>query len=73
MAAAGAALLVALPLLRRGTPATASLQTREDLVAALARLDLAYEAGDIAETAYREQRLRLKAQLRDLAAKDTQG
>jgi len=44
LAAAGAALLVALPLLRRGRPATASLQTREDLVAALARLDLAYEA-----------------------------
>ena len=57
---------MALPILRRrGTPAAAGGATREELVDALARLDLAYEAGELSEAAYRDQRLLLKAQLRD--------
>ena len=63
-----AALLALWPLLRRptrvGVGATAA-SDREDLADALARLTLAYEAGDISESAYRDQRLRLKAQMLD--------
>jgi hypothetical protein len=40
------------------------------LIDALARLDLAYEAGELAETAYHDQRLRLKAQLSDLLRRE---
>ena len=46
---------------------------RESLVDALARLDLAHEAGELTDAAYRDQRLRLKAQLRDLLSKEGQG
>jgi mono/diheme cytochrome c family protein len=68
LAAAGAVLLVALPILRRrGSPAAASGgATRAELVDALARLDMAHEAGALSDAAYRDQRLLLKAQLRDL-------
>ena len=68
LAAAGAAVLVFLPIARRRTaPAATGHGSRDELVDALARLDMAYEAGELSEAAYREQRLRLKAQLRDLA------
>jgi mono/diheme cytochrome c family protein len=74
--AAVAAFLVALPLTRsRRGEAVASpgaAMSRDELVDALAQLDLAYEAGEIGETAYRDQRLRLKAQLRDAMRKEAQ-
>ena len=64
--AAIAALLAAWPLLRRPAHATANLPAdREDLADALARLTLTYEAGEISESAYRDQRLQLKAQMLD--------
>ncbi len=66
LAATGAVLLVALPLLRRrGAQATGAV-TRDELVDALARLDMAHEAGELSDAAYRDERMRLKAQLRDL-------
>lgn len=71
-----AALLVALPILRRGravsAPAAAPTD-REGLIDALARLDLAHEAGELSDADYRDQRLRLKAQLRDLMSKEGRG
>ncbi len=68
LAAAGAVALVALPIARQRTaPVAAGYSTRDELVDALARLDMAYEAGELSEAAYRDQRLLLKAQLRDLA------
>ncbi len=79
LAAAGAVLLVAMPILRAQNKhgLLASNQpgvSRSDaLIDALADLDLAYEAGEIAESTYRDQRLRLKAQLRDLTRKEAQG
>jgi hypothetical protein len=53
-------------LLRQRTAGARAAATREDLVDALARLDMAHEAGEVSDVAYRDQRLRLKAQLRDL-------
>jgi mono/diheme cytochrome c family protein len=73
--AALAAFLVALPLARsrRGESLMSGGDlSREELVDALAQLDLAYEAGEIGESAYRDHRLRLKAQLRDLMRKEAQ-
>lgn len=71
LAAAGAAVLVALPILRgRAAPGPSD---RTGLIDALARLDLAFEAGELPEAAYRDQRLRLKAQLRDVLSKAGQG
>jgi mono/diheme cytochrome c family protein len=74
--AALAAFVVALPLARSRRGETLSpvgeALNREDLVDALAQLDTAYEAGEIGETAYRDQRLKLKAQLRDLMRKEAQ-
>jgi mono/diheme cytochrome c family protein len=65
-----AAALVAWPLLRRrGAPAAAAI-TQDELIEALARLDLAHEAGQLADAAYRDERLRLKAQLLDLVRKE---
>jgi len=65
------------PMLRRrgAAPAgaTAASGDSESLVDALARLDMAHEAGELTEAAYRDQRLRLKAQLRDVLRKETQG
>jgi mono/diheme cytochrome c family protein len=69
LAAAGAILLITLPFWRKRAAASASAAASsagsDSLVDALARLDMAYEAGELSETAYRDQRLRLKAQLRD--------
>jgi NADPH:quinone reductase-like Zn-dependent oxidoreductase len=66
LAAAGAVLLVALPLLRRRGAEAKGAATRDELVDALARLDMAHEAGELSDAAYRDERMRLKAQLRDL-------
>jgi hypothetical protein len=67
-----AALLVALPLLRRqSVPAAAVATDRDGLVDALARLDVAYQAGEISDAVYRDRRLRLKAQLLDAVRKDS--
>jgi mono/diheme cytochrome c family protein len=66
LAATAAVLLVALPLLRRRGAEAKGAVTRDEVVDALARLDMAYEAGEVSDTAYRDERLRLKAQLRDL-------
>jgi hypothetical protein len=66
---AGVGLLVAWPLMRRRSGAAAAADEaldRDGLVDALARLDLAHEAGEIGDVAYRDQRMRLKAQLLDL-------
>ena len=79
LAAAAAAFLVAMPILRAQNKSdlTGSKQSgasgRDALIDALAELDLAYEAGEIAESTYRDQRLRLKAQLRDLMRQEAQG
>ncbi len=66
LAATAAVLLVALPLLRRRGAEAKGAVTRDEVVDALARLDMAHEAGEVSDTAYRDERLRLKAQLRDL-------
>ena len=66
LAATAAVLLVALPLLRRRGAEVKGASTRDEVVDALARLDMAHEAGELSDTAYRDQRLLLKAQLRDL-------
>jgi len=77
LAIAGTFLLLMFPMLRRrgAAPAgaTAASGDSESLVDALARLDMAHEAGELTEAAYRDQRLRLKAQLRDVLRKETQG
>ncbi len=76
LAAGGALALILLPIVRsRSTAAGAAVTaaagaTQADLVDALARLDLAYEAGELSETTYRDQRLRLKAQLSDLLRRE---
>jgi hypothetical protein len=75
-AATIAAGLVLWPIVRRRQAPSAAqtgFSDRENLVDALARLDRAYEAGKLPEPAYREHRLRLKAQLRDLLQKEGQG
>ena len=72
IAAAAAALLIILPVVRgRTAPTEAPMATRGDLVDALARLDLAHEAGELSDAAYRDQRLHLKARLRDLVARES--
>ena len=79
LAAAAAAFLVAMPILRaqgqQGSTAKSQsgASTRDALIDALAELDLSYEAGEIPESAYRDQRLRLKARLRDLMRKEASG
>lgn len=80
LAGAGAVLLATLPILRararaRGAEVlvAAGPISRQDLVDSLARLDIAYQAGQLAEASYREQRLRLKAQLQDLLRKESAG
>lgn len=66
-----AAALVAWPLWRRrAAPAAAVAITQDELIDALARLDLAHEAGELSDAAYRDERLRLKAQLLDLVRKE---
>lgn len=77
--AAAAVLLVALPLARgrrARLPAGDAAHAGNDagsLIDALAQLDLAHEAGEISDAAYRDRRLRLKAQLRDVMRKEPQG
>jgi len=79
LAAAAAVLLVALPILRAQgrqdlTARSQSYGSDNDaLIDALTGLDLAYEAGELTESAYRDQRLRLKARLRDSMRKEAQG
>jgi len=80
LAGAAAVLLVALPLLRRraasstaGAGAGRGSVDRDGLIDALARLDVAHRAGELSDAAYRDERLRLKAQLLDLTRKDGQG
>jgi hypothetical protein len=72
LATVAAVVLVALPIVRKrsAAPAYTAAASRDELADALARLDLAYEAGEVSESAYRDQRLRLKAQLRDLLRKE---
>lgn len=72
LAVGAAAFLVALPILRRraAQDVGAGLTGRAALIDALAELDLAHEAGELSDAAYRDQRLRLKAQLRDLLQKE---
>ncbi len=73
--AAIAAFLVALPIaLRRRQQASLVGEglDRDELIDALARLDLAYEAGEIGESRYRDERMQLKAQLRDALRADSE-
>jgi hypothetical protein len=77
VAGLGAVLLAAWPMLRKrgmtDAAAPADMPTdRHGLVDALAQLDLAHETGQLTDAAYRDQRLRLKARLMDLARKDGQ-
>ncbi len=65
-----AALLVAMPFLRRQSVAAAAAATQDDLIDALARLDIAHQAGELTEAAYRDARLKLKAQLLDLMRRE---
>jgi hypothetical protein len=48
---------------RATTPARAAQPAREDLVTAIAELDLRFESGAIAEAEYRQERARLKARV----------
>lgn len=74
--AAGVALLLAIAgallLRRRRAPAAArpggAPETREDLLVAIARLDLAYEAEELGHDEWVERRTRLKAKLQELKA-----
>ena len=69
VAIAGAILLALWPVLRRRARAGAVAEEaadREGLIDALAALDIAHRDGQLSETAYRDQRLRLKARLLDL-------
>jgi hypothetical protein len=72
----GIGLLAAWPLLRGrtlregGSPA-AIQGDRAALVDALARLDLAHEAGEVSDASYQDQRLRLKARLLDLMPEES--
>ena len=69
-----AVLLAAWPLLRRPARQGAAIASdREDLADALARLMLAHEAGEISDSAYRDQRLRLKAQMLDSELRTSNG
>jgi mono/diheme cytochrome c family protein len=69
------ALLVAWPMWRRRAAAGPTVPPpadREGLIDALARLELAFEDGQLSESAYGEQRLRLKARLMDVVQKERQ-
>jgi hypothetical protein len=73
VAGAGAVLLALWPVLRRRAQTGAigeEAADREGLIDALAALDIAYRNGQVSETAYRDRRLRLKAQLLDLMRKE---
>jgi mono/diheme cytochrome c family protein len=69
VAIAGAILLAAWPVLRRRAQAGAAVSGiagRDEALDALAALEVAYKSGQLSEAAYRDRRLRLKAQLLDL-------
>jgi mono/diheme cytochrome c family protein len=73
VAVAGAVLLALWPVLRRRARASAVAEEaagREGLIDALAALDMAHSNGQISDAAYRDRRLRLKAQLLDLMRKE---
>jgi mono/diheme cytochrome c family protein len=73
LAIAGAVLLALWPVLRRRARTGAVAEEaagREGLIDALAALDIAHSNGQISDTAYRDRRLRLKAQLLDLMRKE---
>jgi mono/diheme cytochrome c family protein len=73
VAIAGAILLALWPVLRRRARAGAVAQEatgREGLIDALAALDVAHSNGQVSDAAYRDRRLRLKAQLLDLVRKE---
>jgi hypothetical protein len=79
VAGLAAVVLIAWPLVRRRiAPAGAMAEAmphptdHDGLIDALARLDLAHEAGQVSDAAYRDQRLKLKAQLLDLLRKEGQ-
>ena len=65
------ALLVAIPLMRRrAAPVAARAAERENLVDALARLEIAHLAGELSDAAYRDARLRVKARILNQARKE---
>jgi hypothetical protein len=68
------ALLVALPVLRRreAPAAVAAAADQDSLVDALARLEIAHQAGEVSDAAYRDEKLRLKAQILDFVRKEGQ-
>jgi hypothetical protein len=73
VAIAGAVLLALWPVLRRRAQTGVIAEEaagREGLIDALAALDVAHDNGQISDTAYRDRRLRLKAQLLDLVRKE---
>jgi hypothetical protein len=63
-----AVVVAARPLWRRRVSSASQVAShaRDSLIDALARLENAYEAGEVSEAAYRDQRRRLKAQLLDV-------
>jgi mono/diheme cytochrome c family protein len=68
LAIAGVILLALWPVLRRRAQADAAaeaVEDREGLIDALAELDIAYRNGEVSDSVYRDQRLRLKARLLD--------
>jgi hypothetical protein len=65
------ALLAAIPLMRRReAPAATRAADGESLVDALARLEIAHQAGELSDAAYRDARLRVKAQILNHARKE---
>jgi mono/diheme cytochrome c family protein len=69
LAVAGAILLAAWPLLRRRAQASGAASEaagREWVIDSLAALDAAHKNGQLSDAAYRDRRLRLKAQLLEL-------
>jgi mono/diheme cytochrome c family protein len=69
VAVSGAILMAAWPVLRRRAQAGAAASESaglDQVIDALASLEVAYESGQLSEAAYRDRRLRLKAQLLDL-------
>jgi mono/diheme cytochrome c family protein len=73
VAVAGAVLLALWPVLRRRAQAGAVAEAaadREGLIDALAELEIAHRNGEVSDSAYRDRRLHLKAQLLDQMRKE---
>ena len=70
LAALAAGLVTSCLVLRSPVPAAPPAQARS-LVGSIAALDARFEAGELAEVAYHQQRASLKAQLRSLLAIDS--